>query len=291
MKKSTSFLLIILAILMFNCQCTNISPSAIKAEEDKIKSLDKEWVAAIKAKDIDKICSFYSPDAISMDQDFPSSIGIEAIRKANEKWLSDTLISKTVGESIVDAVEVSSSGDMAWDRGPINYMMNTSDGPVEFVGKWINIWRKIGGQWKVVAVIANNDKPLNAPITSVTINEQFTQIESEWNKAVYNKDAEALDLLYAEEYTYTDPTGKVYNKQQDISEVTSGNYKPQALAVLSDIKVNSYGNIAVVKGLNTSKATLNGKDISGTYRFVDVFVMRDGRWQCISTQSSILPKK
>jgi len=99
------------------------------------------------------------------------------------------------------------------------------------------------------------------------------------------------DLLYIKEFTYTDITGKVYNKQQDISEVTSGNYKSEAPSVINDISVNSYGNIAVVKGLYTVKATLNGKDISGTNRFVDVFVMRDGRWQCVSTQSSKLPIK
>jgi ketosteroid isomerase-like protein len=153
------------------------------------------------------------------------------------------------------------------------------------------IWRKIDGKWKAVLTIWNINKPteeMMAPIATVDV---FTRLENEWNNATLKKDAKVLDLLYAKEYTYTDPTGKVYDKQQDISEVTSGNYKSETPSVLSDIKVNSYGNVAVVKGLNTSKAILNGKDISGTYRFVDVFVMRDGRWQCVSTQSSRLPKK
>ena len=169
--------------------------------------------------------------------------------------------------------------------------MKTPNGIIEEVDKGVDIWRKIDGKWKAVLTIWNSNKPseeMAAPITSV---EVFTRLENEWNNAIFKKDAKALDLLYAKEYTYTDPTGKVYDKQQDINEATSSNYKSEAPSVINDIKVDSYGKVAVLKGLYTVKAALNGKDISGTNRFVDVFVMRDGRWQCVSTQSSRLPKK
>lgn len=56
----------------------------------------------------------------------------------------------------------------------------------------------------------------------------------------------------------------------------------------SDMKVHVYGDVAVVTGQNTIKGTWEDipRNISGPYRFTDVFVKRAGRWQCVASQSS-----
>jgi ketosteroid isomerase-like protein len=233
----------------------------------------------------------YAPDAIIMAPGQNVATGLETIRKQFESMFADTSILWDTFSWTSEKVEVSASGDLAYIKGTNTMKMDMPNGIIEEADKGVDIWRKIDGKWKAVLTIWNSNKPIEEMIASIASVEEFTRIENEWNSATFKKDAKALDLLYAKEYTYTDPTGKVYDKQQDISEVTSGNYKAETPSLLSDIKVNSYGNVTVVKGLNTTKATLNGKDISGTYRFFDVFVMRDGRWQCVSTQSSRLPKK
>ena len=48
------------------------------------------------------------------------------------------------------------------------------------------------------------------------------------------------------------------------------------------------GDTAIVHGLWTEKSTLNGKDMSGQYRFTDTFIKRDGRWQAVGTFSTKL---
>jgi len=48
------------------------------------------------------------------------------------------------------------------------------------------------------------------------------------------------------------------------------------------------GDTAIVHGLWTETATLNGKDTSGQFRFTDTFVKRDGRWQAVATYSTKL---
>jgi ketosteroid isomerase-like protein len=281
MKKFTSSLLIILAILMFNCQCSN------KSDKDAIRKLVVQWDDAIHAKDNDKIIELLAPDVVGLYSDTPILVGLDAFRKDNEEMFAS--MDASSWESKLDTIVV--SGNLAYNHGSYRYIVKTQSGPVNYVGKWNTIWKKSNGIWKVVLDAANKDHPAEeflAPVASV---EEFTRIENEWNNAIFKKDAKTLDLLYAKEYTYTDPTGKVFDKQQDISEAISPNYKLEDPAVINDINVNLYGNVAVVKGLYTGKATLNGNDISGTSRFVDVFVMRDGRWQCVSTQSSKLPKK
>ena len=282
MKKLTSFLLIILAILMFNCQCSK------KSDVDAIRKLANQWDDAIRAKDIDKILSLLAPEAVGLYANEPVRVGTDGFRKSNEEWFAKNIIFSS-WKTKIDTIIV--SGNLAYNRGTYHYSLNVNNKPVETSGKWVTVFKKINGQWEAVVDAGNDDKSIQellAPIASI---EEFTRIENEWNNAIFKKDAKTLDLLYAKEYTYTDPSGKVYDKQQDISEAISPNYKSEAPSVINDINVNSYGNVAVVKGLYTVKATLNGKDISGTNRFVDVFVMRDGRWQCVSTQSSRLPKK
>jgi uncharacterized protein (TIGR02246 family) len=287
MKKIVVFLSSF-AVLLGCSRAPNVN---VKAEEDAIRKLEADWTVINQKRDIAKVMEMYAPDAIIMAPGQKVASGLETIRKQFESMFADTNMLWDTFSWTSEKVEVSTSGDLAYIKGSNTLKMKTTKGVIEESDKGVDIWRKIDGKWKAVLTIWNGDEPsevMEAPVANV---EVFTRLEDEWNNAIFKKDAKALDLLYAKEYTYTDPTGKVYDKQQDISEVTSGNYKPKALSVLSDIKVNSYGNVTVVKGLNVSKATLNGKDISGTYRFVDVFVMRDGRWQCVSTQSSILPKK
>jgi ketosteroid isomerase-like protein len=218
-------------------------------------------------------------------------IGLQASRKQLENIFADTTILWNTTSSAIDIVEVSASGDLAYVRGINRSKIKTQTGIGENSDKWIDVWKKTDGKWKNIVQIWNSNNPTEEMTAPVATLDLFTRLENEWNNATFKKDAKALDLLYAKEYTFIDQTGKVYDKQQDISEVISGNYKLDAPSVLSDIKVNTYGTVAVVKGLNTVKAKLNGKDISGTFRFVDVFVMRDGRWQCVSTQSSKLPDK
>lgn len=58
---------------------------------------------------------------------------------------------------------------------------------------------------------------------------------------------------------------------------------------LSDLRVRIEGNTAVVTGVNSSK----GRDEKGLpfdrrSRFTDVFVKRDGRWQVLATQGTVI---
>jgi uncharacterized protein (TIGR02246 family) len=261
------------------------------AEAEAIRNLENQWTVALQNKDINKVMSIYSSEGVVMKPNNAIYAGLQGIREQVESDFADTAMLWNTTSTTIDIIEVSASGDLAYARGINRGKMKTQAGFVENADKWIDIYKKTDGQWKCIVSIWNSNNPTEEMAAPVATVDLFTRLENEWNTAIFKKDAKALDLLYAKEYTYIDPTGKVYDKHQDISEVTSGNYKSETPSILSDIKVNSYENVTVVKGISTVKATLNGKDISGTNRFVDVFVMRDGRWQCVSTQSSALPKK
>jgi ketosteroid isomerase-like protein len=58
-----------------------------------------------------------------------------------------------------EQIVVSSSGDMALDRG--TYRLSVApDGTKQVdTGKYVVVWRKVDGQWKAAADIINSDLP------------------------------------------------------------------------------------------------------------------------------------
>jgi ketosteroid isomerase-like protein len=117
------------------------------------------------------------------------------------------------------------------------------------------------------------------------LEKEFTALENSWGEAVIKRDTAYLEKLYAAEYRFVDPGGGVADRAKDIGDTKAGVFKLSAFK-LDEIKVHQYGIVVVVTGSNALTATADGKDASGVYRFTDVFVKRDGRWQCVATQAT-----
>lgn len=122
---------------------------------------------------------------------------------------------------------------------------------------------------------------------SATITKALTQREEAWNAALLKPDVAALEKIYAEEYLSIDPEGNMLDRKQDLAEVASGVFKAEALA-LSDLKVREYGPMAITTGIIAVKAIYKGEKIDKHHRFTDVWVKRDGRWQCVSAHGSTI---
>jgi ketosteroid isomerase-like protein len=128
---------------------------------------------------------------------------------------------------------------------------------------------------------------LGAQVPS-SVERSLMKLENDWSMAWQKKDAAFLENLFANEYLGTDQDGVTSTKAQELANVSATNVTSFAL---TDMKVHVYGDTAVVTGVNTIKSTFKGRDMSGAYRFTDVFVKRDGRWQVVATQGSMMAKK
>jgi hypothetical protein len=56
---------------------------------------------------------------------------------------------------------------------------------------------------------------------------------------------------------------------------------------LEDIKVNIFGDTAVVSLFQVEKSKYDSFDCSGRYGYNDVWVKRDGRWQAVSSYGRV----
>src|SRR5215831_14623518 len=92
-------------------------------------------------------------------------------------------------------------------------------------------------------------------------------------------DVKELDRLYADEFTATNASGQVLNKDAVIAARVSGRLSLQS-SILDELTIRVYGDVAVVK----TSEHIEGSTVSGRFRHLRVLVKRDGRWQLVATQ-------
>lgn len=125
-----------------------------KAEEAKLLKRDAEWAADAAGKDVEKIISYWSEDAIVMPPGQPSLEGKPALRS----YVADSL--KIPGFQIrwkSDKVTFSPDGKLAYMRGTNEMTVPGPDGaPVTVHGRGVTVWRQdFDGQWRCVVDIWN----------------------------------------------------------------------------------------------------------------------------------------
>jgi len=115
--------------------------------------------------------------------------------------------------------------------------------------------------------------------------DEIKKLEMDWAAATLKDGPAAVDQYEADDIISTDPTGRVTDKTQDKKDLSSGDLKFQSIDV-SDLTIHVYGNTAVAAGTSTVKGSFKGQDIGGTYRYTDVWVKRNGKWQAVASQST-----
>ena len=138
-------------ILLF-CAVTTFAQKMGNADERAIRELDKQFLQAAHDRDVEKAVSFYADDASVYPDNAPIATGKEAIRAMWQQFLSDK---GTTISFWPTKIEISKAGDMALDVGTTE--VKTPDGTI--AGKYVVVWRKDKGTWKVVADIFNGDQP------------------------------------------------------------------------------------------------------------------------------------
>jgi uncharacterized protein (TIGR02246 family) len=124
-------------------------------------------------------------------------------------------------------------------------------------------------------------------VSSNADEESIRKIENEFAAAYGRNDADTLDRLWASDYVFVNPAGQVQPKAQRLAMLRSGELKIEAYS-RDDENIRIYGDTAVVTYRSTVKAQRNGTDISSQRRVITVLVKRDGRWQAVAQQSTII---
>ena len=114
-------------------------------------------------------------------------------------------------------------------------------------------------------------------------------LERLWNEAQVNRDAAALDALVSSRFVNTEWDGEISDKAKFLADIRDPRFKP-AQANIQDLKMNFFGDTAVVTGVYHTAGTYQGKPYDHVGRFTDTWVMDMGKWQCVASHTSLIKK-
>lgn len=118
---------------------------------------------------------------------------------------------------------------------------------------------------------------------------QIRRLEAAWVAAFVKRDTAALGRVLSPEYVEVGPDGAEDRRADALQDVASGRLKYTSIQ-LGDITVRQYGVVAIAMGAATQAGSYDGKDISGSVRFTDVFLRRHGEWRAVNSQLTMVAK-
>ena len=122
-------------------------------------------------------------------------------------------------------------------------------------------------------------------LPEVSVEETLIALERGWNEAFYARDVEFLDTVLADDFIVTYDDGVRGDKARELALAEAFNQRVVS-ATQDDFIVQVYDDAAVVWFTLRVVGIRQGERAELTLRYTDVWVVRDGRWQCVSSQST-----
>lgn len=120
----------------------------VNHDEDEIRQLDASWGDAASSGKLDAVISFYAPQGSVVWPGAPAAHGTDNIRTA---WQG--IFGQFKGLSLTftpDCIDISHDGSMAADFGQVRFAYDTPQGRVEQQAKYVVVWTRVHGAWKVL---------------------------------------------------------------------------------------------------------------------------------------------
>ena len=114
--------------------------------------------------------------------------------------------------------------------------------------------------------------------------QEVRQAIKKYRTALLEKDAAALEQIWTDDYTFTNGAGETHSKAQRLANLKSGATALDSISQEEDMKMRIHGNVAVATGRVTIKGQYSGKQASGQYQSINVWVKGAAGWQLIANQ-------
>ena len=147
-------------------------------------------------------------------------------------------------------------------------------------------------------IAAATSSPVKEAFDPVAIEAEILKLEREWADSNKTHNSDAVKRLVADNAVIVYPDGTTANKADEVRAIESGAITADSFEMIDPKVTVIDADSAFITGRSVIK---NGKytmpnqkkpiDISGEYRFLDVYAKRDGKWQAVASQATkILPQ-
>ena len=133
------------------------------------------------------------------------------------------------------------------------------------------------------AVARSNRKAISS---AQKVEHELVELERQLSEALARQDASTLDRLWSETLVFTFPNGKVSNKAQRLAAQKPSTDPNQLTNRNEDVKVQLYGNSAVVTVRSRWVDKAGTRQYGDPYQATHVWVKQRGRWQLVAAHVS-----
>lgn len=121
------------------------------AASAEILGNDSAFTRGVMSKNVDSVMCCYDNDAVSIGTGKPVK-GVADLRKTYAEAVKANVKDITFHS---DGVNFSDDGSMAWDYGTFSQTADVKGKPTKQAGNFLNVWKKVGGKWKIAAEISS----------------------------------------------------------------------------------------------------------------------------------------
>jgi len=264
MRIRFSILIGAVLIALSGCAPQGSGPAVdLAAEEEAVRVVSARWLAFDGEQDAAGVAGLFAPDGTVLRQNRQPASGPQAV----EAFIAEeyAFSSGGAGSFGPERVDVAVSGDLAVEHG-------TWESPTD-EGRYITLYRKVGGDWMVAADMSLNTAPNGgAPAWA---NEHL----AEWYEAFNARDAERL----ADNYTADARIEGAQGRQAIIARYRANWAEADDVCSGGFDGFEVVGPIAVGWGRDTCTATQAGEGPTATARlhWLAVYEQQvDGSWLC-----------
>jgi ketosteroid isomerase-like protein len=272
MKRIFSLALLILSTSLYAFgQCS-------EADRQKLMAFDKAWSEAGQAGDKAKLQNIYADEYMntSLAGTITKAQAIEnAVRAAERLSLNPQAAARTTADNYI--ITCTPNSATVTHR---NVIVTTVDGKEQTsYSRSIHFLEKRSGEWRVVS-------DAGGPINDAA---QLLYMEMEWSDADKKGDLAWFERNLASDYfSISSQTGKFNTKADDIADMKNRKDVIDS-AVASNMQVRVEGNIGIVTGVYQLKGRDDkGQPMDRQIRYTDIYSKRDGRWQVIGSQGTLI---
>jgi hypothetical protein len=115
--------------------------------------------------------------------------------------------------------------------------------------------------------------------------ETLRGLETSWAGAVATGDPARIGRFLAADFLFTGPASILQDRAGHLEDFRTGKLKIASMQI-KDSTVHPYESGAAVSVLADVKGTYDGRDIGGTYRFLDAWLLSQRAWLAVARQQT-----
>lgn len=127
------------------------------------------------------------------------------------------------------------------------------------------------------------------PSESEAQTKALLQAQAEaWDQAIVARRREDIAANMAEDFRQIDGQGSVEDRASFLEGLLDPKLRIDPYKV-EDLDIRLYGDVALLSGRTRMTGSYDGKVFKTHYRYIDIYVKRQGAWKIVSVQISKLP--